>query len=142
MKGLPAFDDFNLKTPEPSLFGNKTIEARHYTDFSLRQTSGNKNAVVDGDMKTLVNLMNPMYFIGQNNAGCAKYWWLRQGGGESGNSLTVITNLTAGLENRGKDVNTWLYWDAGHCVDEDPEGFIDWIGAITGFNIHSNPNKN
>jgi len=30
-------------------------------------------------------------------------------------------------------VNTWLYWDAGHGANEDPEDFIAWIGNITGF---------
>ena len=79
-----------------------------------------------------------MYFIGQNNIGCAKYWWLRHGTGESGISLTVIVNLTASLKNRNKDVNTWLYWDAEHCVDDDPEGLIAWIGSITGLSWHSN----
>jgi hypothetical protein len=41
--------------------------------------------------------------------------------------------LATSLENRGKDVNTWLYWDAGHGADEYPEDFIDWIGNVTGF---------
>jgi hypothetical protein len=133
MKGLPAFDDFDMKAPEPSLFGNKTTEARHYTNFSLRQTTGNKNAEIDNDLKKAVNLMNPMYFIGQNNIGCAEYWWLRHGTTETGISLTVIANLTVSLENRNKKVNTWLYWDAEHCMDEDPEGLITWIRNITGF---------
>ena len=64
MKGLPAFDDFNMKQPEPLLFGNKTTEARHFTSFSLQQASGNKSAEVDSEVKTLVNLMNAMYFTG------------------------------------------------------------------------------
>lgn len=33
----------------------------------------------------------------------------------------------------GKDVNSWLYCDAGHCVDQDPEGFVFWDGKITGY---------
>jgi len=45
----------------------------------------------------------------------------------------VIANLAAGLENRKKDVNAWLYWDRGHGADDDPEDFIAWIGKITGF---------
>ena len=67
MKGLPAFDDFDLTQPEPNVFGNRTTDARHFTDFSLRHASGNADASVDDDLRTVVNLMNPMYFIGQNN---------------------------------------------------------------------------
>jgi hypothetical protein len=136
MKGLPAFDDFAMTQPEPSLFGSKTANARHFTNFSLRQTTGNKNDENDDDLKTEVNMMNPMYFIGQNNSGCAKYWWLRQGTSDNHTSQTVIANLAASLENRNKDVNTRLYWDAGHGANEDPEDFIAWVGSITGFRSH------
>jgi hypothetical protein len=34
-----------------------------------------------------------------------------------------------------RDVNAALYWDAGHCQDLDPQGFIAWIGKITGYKI-------
>jgi len=133
MKGLPAFDDFDTKQPEPILFGSKTTNARHFTNFSLRHATGDRAARIDDEVQTLVNLMNPMYFIGQNNPGCARFWWIRHGTSDNHTSQTVITNLATSLENRNKDVNTWLYWDAGHGVDQDPEDFIAWIGRITGF---------
>jgi hypothetical protein len=133
MKGLPAFDDFDKKQPEPSLFGNKTIDSRHFTNFSLRHSSGNNSDEIDSEVKTLVNLMNAMYFIGQDNNDCVKYWWLRQGTSDAHTSQTVIVNLTASLENRKKDVNTFLYWDAGHGADEDAEDCIAWIAKNTGY---------
>jgi hypothetical protein len=135
MKGLPAFDDFDKKQPEPNLFGNKTIDSRHFTNFSLRHASGNKNDEIDGEVKLLVNLMNAMYFIGQDNSSCAKYWWLRQGTSDAHTSQTVIANLATSLENRNKTVNASLYWDAGHGADQDAEDFIAWVGALTGFSI-------
>jgi hypothetical protein len=141
MKGLPAFDDLEMTKPEPSLFGNKTTEARHYTHFSLRQATGNDSAEIDSDLQMVVNLMNPMYFIGQNNIGCAQYWWLRHGTQESGSSQTTFVNLAVSLASRHKDVNAWLYWGAEHCVDDDPEGLIVWIGNITGFFEHSHAGK-
>jgi hypothetical protein len=55
------------------------------------------------------------------------------GAGPIRTSLTVFANLAASLENRAKDVNVLLYWDAGHGADEDPEDFIAWIGQVTGF---------
>jgi hypothetical protein len=141
LKGLPAFDDFEMKKPEPSLFGNKTTEARHYTNFSLQQATGNENAKIDSDLQTIVNLMNPMFFIGKKNTGCANHWWLRHGAKESGISLTVIANLSVSLKALDKDVNTYLFWDAGHCTDNDPEGLIAWIGAITGYSNESKSKK-
>jgi hypothetical protein len=133
MKGLPAFDDFDMRQPEPSLFGNKTTGARHFTAFSLRHATGDPNAAIDGELRMVVNLMNPMYFIGQDNKGIAGHWWIRMGTSDNHTSLTVIGNLAASLENRHKDVNARLYWDAGHGADEDAEDFIAWIGTITGF---------
>jgi hypothetical protein len=115
------------------LFGNKTTDSRHFTEFSLRHATGNPIARLDEDVPALVNLMNPMYFIGQNNPGIAGHWWIRHGSSDRDTSLPVIINLATSLENRKKDVNTWLYWDAGHGADEDPEEFIAWIGTITGF---------
>jgi acetyl esterase/lipase len=137
MKGLPAFDDLNLKNPEPIEFGDKTTDARHFTDFSLQHTTGNQYESVGSDLKKLINIMNVMYFIGQRNSDCAKYWWLRQGTSDNHTSQTVIANLATKLENQHKDVNARLYWDAGHGSDEDAEDFIAWIGHLTGSPIHT-----
>lgn len=133
MKSLPAFDAFDLSTAECILFGNETTNARHFTDFSLRYTSGDDSAEIEDDLQTVVNLMNPMYFIGQKNSGCADYWWIRHGTKDTDTSRPVIINLATSLENLNKDVNTWLYWDAGHGANEDAENFIAWIGNITGY---------
>lgn len=129
---LQAESDWSKKT-EPNVFGNRTTDARHFTNFSPRQATGNPNAAIDGELQTAVNLMNPMYFIAGDNRGMAGHWWIRMGTSDNHTSLTVIGNLAASLENRNKDVNAWLYWDAGHGADEDAEDFIAWIGKITGF---------
>jgi hypothetical protein len=141
MKGLPAFDDFAMKQPEPVLFGNKTTDARHFTNFSLQQSSGNKSAEIGPDVNTIVNLMNAMYFIGQNNSDCTNNWWLRQGTSDPHTSQTVIVNLATSLENRKMNVNTFLYWDAGHGADLDAEEFIEWVGQLTGFSFISDKKK-
>jgi len=133
MKGLPAFDDFQARQPEPNEFGDRTTDSRHFTLFSLRHTSGNPQATLAPDLEQLVHLMNPMYFILQNNKGMAAHWWIRMGTSDAHTSLTVPINLAASLENRGKDVNTLLYWDAGHGADEDAPDFIAWISKITGY---------
>jgi hypothetical protein len=133
IKGVPAFDDLELTSPETILFGNKTTDARHFTNFTLQQATSDKNAKIDSELQKVVNMMNPMYFIGQNNPGCAKHWWIRAGSTEAGLSV-IVANLAAGLENHNRDVDSWLFWDAGHCQDDDTEGFIAWIGKVTGYN--------
>ena len=132
MKGLPAFDDFEMKQPEPNLFGNKTSDSRHFTNFSLQHSTGNPDAEIESEVKELVNMMNAMYFIRQKNEACAGYWWLRNGTSDNHTSQTVMVNLATSLENLDKKVNALLFWDGGHCADNDPEGFIEWIGEITG----------
>ena len=117
------------ETDGPPAQAGVISEARHFTTFSLRRATGNPRATIDDDLQAVVNLMNPMYFIGQNNRGMAGHWWIRMGTSDNHTSLTVIGNLAATLENRNKDVNAWLYWDAGHGADEDAEEFIAWIGS-------------
>ncbi len=134
IKGLPAFDDFDMENPEPILFGDKTTNARHFTNFTLQQVTGDPTIEIDQDLQKVVNMMNPMFFIRQENPGCAKHWWIRMGSAESGIAVTV-SNLAISLENLGKDVNAGIYWEAGHCVDDDPESFITWIGDITGYTL-------
>jgi hypothetical protein len=133
MKGLPAFDAFDLSGIENNLFGNSTTNARHFTDFSLQQDSGDPSAEIDGELQAIVNMMNPMYFIQQNNTDCAQYWFIRTGTKDAHTAHTIFGNLATILENRGKDVNASLYWDGGHAVNQDPEAFVEWVSQITGY---------
>jgi hypothetical protein len=133
IKGVPAFDDFSMSSAEPVLFGSETVNARHFTEFSLSHGENDLREGIDPDLKTIVNMMNAMDFIQKNDSECAKYWWLRNGAMDNHTSQTVMTNLAAGLENRGRNVDSWIYWNKGHCGDDDPEGFISWIGDISGF---------
>ena len=133
MKGLPAFDAFDLSSFENSLFGNSTTNARHFTDFSLQQDSGDPSAEIDGELQMIVNMMNPMYFIQQNNTDCAQYWFIRTGTKDTHTAHTVFGNLATSLENMGKTVNASLYWDGGHGANQDPEAFMAWISQITDY---------
>jgi acetyl esterase/lipase len=132
-KGLPAFDAFDLSAWENSLFGNSTTNARHFTDFSLQQDSGDPSAEIDSELQTIVNMMNPMYFIQQNNTDFAQYWFIRTGTKDTDTAHTIFGNLATILENNGKDVNASLYWDGGHGVNQDPEAFVEWVSQITDY---------
>jgi len=135
-KSAPAFDDFTMKSPETILFGNKTTNAQHFTNYSLQHTSGNPNATLDPEFQKVVNTMNPMYFVSQKNAGAAIHWRFRHGAIETDSSAVGPVDIGTGLENMGRDVNTALYWDAGHCQDLDPQGFLTWIAQITSYKVH------
>jgi hypothetical protein len=132
-KLAPAFDDFSMSSPETNLFGNQTTNSAHFTNFSLRHATGDASATIDPQLQSVVNLMNPMYFVLQHNPDAALHWWIRHGATETDSSGVGAINLAAGLENIGRDVNAALYWDAGHCEDLDPQGFIAWVGKVTGY---------
>nr|WP_321407067.1 subtype B tannase [uncultured Carboxylicivirga sp.] len=131
MKGLPAFDDFQCKSPENIVFGNASLNARHFTNFSMQKSNGDEHVEIDNEVKHLVNLMNAMYFIINKNEGCSQNWWLRNGTVDFHTSQTVMVNLSTALQNQNKLVNDYIFWDCGHCQDADPEGLIQWIGEIT-----------
>lgn len=131
-KNAPAFDAFDLSTGENNEFGQGTIQSRHFTQYSLHKHLG-ASATLDADLPAILNMMNPMYFIGRNNPLRAKHWWIRVGTKDSDTALTVVGNLAASVANRGDDVDAKMYWDAGHGANEDAADFIDWIGKITGY---------
>ncbi|WP_254648372.1 subtype B tannase [Streptomyces sp. GbtcB6] len=133
-KDAPAFDAFDLSAGENNEFGVDTTEARHFTDYSLaNDTSGTGGTSLDSDIPGKLDMMNPMYFIGESNDDRAKYWWIRTGTKDTDTALTIVGNLALSLENLGDDVNALMYWDAAHGADEDPGDFITWIGDVTGY---------
>lgn len=141
MKGVPAFDDLTLQAPETHLFGDARTDARHFTEFSLRQATGKPAARLDAALAERVNMMNPMYFIRSANPGVAPHWWLRNGSHDSNNAESVMINLATALENRSKDVDAALFWEGGHCADDDPQGMIAWVRKLTGYRMASGPGK-
>jgi hypothetical protein len=77
-------------------------------------------------------MMNALYFTEPGRSDCAPHWWLRNGTADVHTSQTVMINLATRLQNTGRDVNAWLFWDGGHCADDDPEGLIKWIRDLCG----------
>ena len=132
-RSLPAFDAFDLSTAENRLFGTANINARHFTTLGIEFSSISSNHEMDGSLQEIIHMMNPMYFIHNNHPGCTDHWWIRHGTSDTNTALPVVINLATGLENYNKDVNTKLYWDAGHGDNEDAEQFIQWIADITGY---------
>ena len=130
MKGLPAFDDFHKAMAEPILFGTEQQNSRHFTKFSLLHDPDETATELTEDLKAVINLMNPMYFVAQKNPGCAPHWWIRHGACDKDTSLPIVTNLATAIYDLGKDVNARLIWDGGHCADDDTEGFMIWMQEL------------
>lgn len=129
-KGLPAFDAFDLSSGENNLFGLGAVEARHFTEWSLRRATGDAAAVLEADIAPKLRLMNPMPWLAEGHPGRARHWWLRVGAKDSDTSLTVLGNLEARLRGLGDAVDTRFYWDEGHGANIDAAAFIDWIKAL------------
>lgn len=143
-KGVPAFDFFfdsssysnvnTSQTAEVLEFGSSTTNARHFTNYSLQKTIGDASQTISADMQTIVDLMNPMYFIGLKNRSIAKYWFIRDGAKATDTSCLVIVDLATRLENLlgPSHVNAWEYWDGGHAVNQDPDVLFSWIASAQG----------
>jgi hypothetical protein len=131
-KGVPAFDAFDLSAAENNGFGGGTTKARHFTQFGVdHDTTGLKSHRLDGDISELVELMNPMYFLGQPNPNHAPHWWIRLGTKDTDTALTVSANLAAKLDTLGADINHLMYWDEGHGANTDAAEFVAWIRTVT-----------
>jgi acetyl esterase/lipase len=128
-KSAPAFDALDLSAAENSEFGNAKTAARHFTEYSAKQSGG----TLEADIPGLVNQMNPMYFLANGNAGAVKHWFLRVGTSDTDTSPLILGNLAASASAKGGDVDAVMYWDAGHGVNNDPAAFVAWVAKRTGY---------
>jgi hypothetical protein len=76
-----------------------------------------------------------MYFLEQKNPSRARHWWIRTGTLDNNTSHTVVGNLAAITTSLGDTVDSALYWDGGHAVNEDAPEFIAWVAKITGHSV-------
>lgn len=134
-KSVPAFDAVDLSSGENNLFGLGTTESRHFTPYGLKLASGDEAAELDADLPAKLDQMNPMHFLLAGNPGRSKNWWIRVDAKDSDTSLSVVGNLAAAAASLGDEVNTKMYWDAGHGANEDPDDFIAWISELTGYPV-------
>lgn len=126
MKTPSAFDGLDLNNAENELFGTKTTNAQHFTQFGLRHST------VDGtisDAQT-VKMMNPMYYIGTKGTTTSKYWRVRQGTVDNDTSFAIPAILSAKLQNKGLNVDFALAWNQSHGGDYDLDELFAWTDKI------------
>jgi len=125
-KTPPAFDGLSLENPENEEFGTRTVNTRHFTDYSQQHT-----AVSATQAEALtVKMMNPMYYIGDVQTKPAAHWRIRQGTADRDTALAVPVILGTKLSNLGYDVDLALPWNQGHGGDYDLDQLFTWMDKV------------
>lgn len=127
MKTPPSFDALDISTPENQLFGTATTDKLHFTSYSYKNSTVNKAEMAD---EYIVQLMNPMYFIGKSDINVSTHWRIRHGAKDSDTSLAISIILSNLLQNNAYNVNFALPWDVPHSGDYDLDELFGWITTI------------
>lgn len=123
MKTPPAFDAFDLSTPETHLFGTVSIDAQHFTRFSY-DNAPKKNTMAN---QKIIDMMNPLHYIGSSVAETAGSWHIRYGSIDNNTSLAIEVIVATYLKNKGYEVDFAIAWDRPHMGDYDLTELFDWI---------------
>ena len=126
MKQTPAFDNTSLGTPENELFGNAEIQFRHFTEFSASHSKAG------GEMaeEKQIRMMNPMYYIGDDDAVKAEHYRIRHGSVDRDTSLAISAMLALKLKDQGVDTDFAYPWRLPHAGDYDLNELFAWIDGI------------
>ncbi|MBP2656111.1 MAG: alpha/beta hydrolase [Firmicutes bacterium] len=129
-KAAPAFDGLDLSHAENGLFGSATINAKHFTQFGM------ENSTVDSFLadEHIVKMLNPMNYIGAQNTDTAQYWRIRHGAVDRDTSIAIPVILATKLDNEGFNVDLAIPWGQGHGGDYDLDELFTWLDNICGTN--------
>jgi hypothetical protein len=129
LKGVPAFDSYNVDGTEASgengEFGNDKGSDANFTVWSADKAG----TTLSDEIKENVRLLNPMYFICDSQTTVATHWYIRHGARDRDTAFPIAINLATKLQNCGKDVNFKLPWNRPHSGDYALNELFDWIKA-------------
>lgn len=125
-KTPPAFDALNLSTAENQLFGTSAVDAQHFTEYGMAQSTADGGTADEA----IVKMMNPMYYIDAPSAHTAQHWRIRHGSKDKDTGLAISAILALALQNAGIDVDYALPWDKPHSGDYDLDELFEWIDAL------------
>ncbi|MCD8313012.1 MAG: alpha/beta hydrolase, partial [Bacteroidales bacterium] len=135
LKMPPAFDSQGVLGSRPSreneAFGDNGGSASNFTEYSLRASTGDDAALLPEEITQRAYMMNPMNFIGDNNATTAPHWYIRHGARDRDTSFPVPVNLATKLMNNGYDVDFALPWNRPHSGDYNLDDLFCWIARVT-----------
>ena len=122
MKAAPAFDALNNKSFENNEFGDK-----HFTQYAFTHSEAENPQMADTE---IIRLMNPLNFIGKNNAATAKFWRIRHGAKDRDTSLAVPAILALMLRDAGCEVDIAVPWGVPHDGNYDLDELFTWLDKI------------
>lgn len=108
------------------LFGTKSIDKQHFTEYSLKNSTVN---AIKADAK-IIKMMNPMYYVGQPTTTTSKHWRIRHGEKDKDTGLAISIMLGTLLENKGYSVNLELPWETTHSGDYDLKELFQWVDEL------------
>ena len=114
----------DLSAGENNLFGDLTVDNKHFTKFSATESSV-KAEMADVD---IVKMMNPMNFVKNTST---QNWRIRHGAKDADTSLAISTILATTLRNHKKAVDFAMPWDIVHRGDYDLEELFEWMDKIS-----------
>ena len=131
LKGVPSFDSYRVDgaaaSGENGEFGNEQGTDVNFTAWAAEK-AGNR---LTENVKENVRLLNPMYFIGDDEAtAVAPHWYIRHGARDRDTAFPIAINLATKLQNAGKEVNFKLPWNRPHSGDYALNELFRWIAEI------------
>lgn len=126
MKDTPAFDKFNLTTPENELFGSEMVERRHFTEYSCSNSCSNGKMAEPMQIK----MMNPMEYVADEQADKAQHIRIRHGAIDRDTSLYIPLLFAVLLQNNGISVDLAYPWGKWHMGDYDLKEAFDEVDSM------------
>lgn len=127
MKTPGAFDGRDNTVGENNEFGTSVINNMHFTDTAVMYATDGTNLRAHPH---IVNMMNPMYYLGKKQVDNAKYWRIRYGEADNNTSMTIPLMAATKAMNLGYEVDVEFPWNVGHSGDYDLENLFDWMDSI------------
>ncbi|MDD0823119.1 alpha/beta hydrolase [Mannheimia sp. AT1] len=125
MKSPTAFDALSANSGENSLFGSETENNRHFTLFSMENST---NKAIQLASPQIVKQMNAMHYLDNPNA--AEHWRIRVGSADRDTSHAISAILAVKLQMTGKNVNYEIPWGIPHAGDYDLDELFQWADEI------------
>ena len=115
-----------MDSPKNDLFGNKTTNVRHFTEY------GKENSLLNGTMaeENIVKMLNPMSYVEDSKATKTQHWRIRHGECDRDTSLAISAMLVLKLKEQNCNVDYHSPWNVAHSGDYDLEELFAWIDGI------------
>jgi hypothetical protein len=126
MKDTPAFDKFNLTTPENELFGSETVERRHFTEYAAANSHTQETMADPRQIK----MLNPMEYVADEQADKAQHIRIRHGAIDRDTSLYIPLLFAVLLQNNGISVDLAYPWGKWHMGDYDLKEAFDEVDSM------------